>query len=125
MPTIVQSIAYILPVISYIVYKAATKPPFISLFSAITGLGYPSNIPIHGFADEEYKEAYDHFVNNFKMGYDVGAAVSVYVDGKQVISLQGGWQDREKKIEYTKDTLQMVFSVTKTLVIRLLVQEQA
>jgi CubicO group peptidase (beta-lactamase class C family) len=112
-----QTISLIIPLISYIVYQSATKPPFMSTSCALTGfIDCPGSIPIHGYANDEYKEAYDMFINNFKNGQDIGAAMAVYVDGQKVIDVQGGWQDKEKKIEYTKDTLQMVFSSTKTLV---------
>lgn len=116
MHSIVKTISIIVPLVSFIAYKAAFKPPFKSLSCALLGIGCRSGTPINGFVDPEYREVYDLFLKNFEQGLDVGAAVSVYVDGKQVASLQGGWKDREEKISYSKDTLQLVFSNSKVLV---------
>lgn len=80
------------------------------------GIGCPTNIPIHGYVDDDYKEVYDLFSNNFKRGQDIGASVSAYVNGRKILSLQGGWQDIEEKVAYTNKSLQMVFSTSKILV---------
>lgn len=105
---------------SYIAYNAAKKAPFASLPCSLIHIGClsSSDIPIHGFVDTEYKEAYDIFLSNFQQGRDIGASISAYVDGHQILSLHGGWQDVKKKIEYTNETLQMVFSSTKAFVSR-------
>lgn len=116
MLSIGKTISLIVPVISFAIYQSVTKTSFSSLPCAVVGFNCPSNIPIHGFADNNFKETYDIFVDNLKQGHEVGAGLTVYVDGKKVISLQGGWQDVENKIEYTNNTLQMVFSSTKVLV---------
>lgn len=116
MLSIGKTITLIVPLLSYITYNAANKPAYSSLSCSLINFGCPSDIPIHGFFDDEYKEAYDIFVDNFKQGRDVGASISAYVDGRQVLSLQGGWQNIEENIPYTNETLQMVFSSTKALV---------
>ncbi|KAK4520818.1 uncharacterized protein ATC70_006698 [Mucor velutinosus] len=115
MLSLVKAVSLIVPLVSLVVYQAASKPSFLSLPCAVVGFDCPSHIPVHGFVDDEYKEVYDLFVDNIKQGHEVGASLTAYVDGKQVISLQGGWQDVENKIEYTNNTLQMVFSSTKVL----------
>ncbi|KAI8991551.1 beta-lactamase/transpeptidase-like protein [Mycotypha africana] len=113
----VSFVTLVIPITSYILYQAVNKAPFLSLSCAITGFVNcpPSNIPIHGFIADEYEPVKDIFINNFRKGLDVGAGLSVYVDGQQVIDLYGGWRDREKGIEYTNETIQMVFSSTKAL----------
>lgn len=93
----------------------AVKAPYTSISCSFLGIDCPSYIPMHGFVDDEYKEVYNMFLNKFKRGEDMGASISAYVDGRQVLSLQGGWKDQKNKIEYTNETLQMVFSCTKTL----------
>ncbi|KAI9363606.1 beta-lactamase/transpeptidase-like protein [Pilaira anomala] len=110
-----KTVALIVPLVSYIAYNAGHKAPYASLSCSLLGIGCPSGIPIQGFVDDEYKEAYDIFLKNFKQGLDIGASISAYVDGRQVLSLQGGWQDPKEKIEYTNETLQMVYSNTKAL----------
>lgn len=106
----------LVPLVSYVAFIALTKAPYASLSCSLVSIGCPSKIPVHGFVKDDYNEAYDIFVNNFKHGLDIGASISAYVDGEKVLSLQGGWQDRERQIEYSNETLQMVFSCTKSLV---------
>ncbi|GAA5796435.1 hypothetical protein HPULCUR_001807 [Helicostylum pulchrum] len=103
------------PLIAYLVYHANVRPPFASFSCTLIGIDCPTDIPIHGYVDDDYKEVYDIFLNNFKQGRDIGASVSAYVGGRKVVSLQGGWQDIEEKVEYTNESLQMVFSTSKIL----------
>jgi CubicO group peptidase (beta-lactamase class C family) len=53
------------------------------------------------------------FSANFDVHGDVGAAVSLYVDGRPVVDLWGGVADVETGRPWAKDTLQLVFSTTK------------
>lgn len=110
-----QVLGLIVPLISYITYQLVNKEPYSSVTYAITGLNGPT-VPIHGFVEEGFEETLRAFRHNFEIGRDVGAGLAVYVDGHKVIDLQGGWKDVENKVEYTNDTLQMVFSSTKHLV---------
>ncbi|KAI7894202.1 beta-lactamase/transpeptidase-like protein [Mucor mucedo] len=110
-----KKVGLIVPLVSIIAYNVLMKAPYTSFSCSLLHIGCPSHIPIHGFVNDEYKEVYNIFVNNFKQGLDIGASISAYVDGKQVLSLQGGWHDRDKQIEYTNETLQMVYSCTKGL----------
>jgi CubicO group peptidase (beta-lactamase class C family) len=116
MRTTGKGIKFFVPLVSYIAYNAAIKAPFASLSCSLLNVGCLSYIPIHGFVDYEYKQAYQIFLNNFKQGRDIGASISAYVDGHQILSLQGGWQNVKENIEYTNETLQMVFSSTKAFV---------
>jgi hypothetical protein len=106
----------LIPLVSYLAYKAGTKPDFLPVSCALFGYGCPHDIPAQGYYDEKYKSIYDLFLQNFKNGLEVGAGLSVYVDGQQVVDLYGGWKDPKAKIPYTNSTLQMVFSSTKVLV---------
>ncbi|CEJ02912.1 hypothetical protein RMCBS344292_16904 [Rhizopus microsporus] len=105
----------LIPLISYLAYKAGTKPDFLPISCVLFGYSCPHDIPVQGYYDEKYKSIYDLFLQNFKNGLEVGAGLSVYVDGQQVVDLYGGWKDPKTKIPYTNDTLQMVFSSTKFL----------
>lgn len=59
------------------------------------------------------------FLNNFKPTptgeEDLGASFVVYKDGKEIISLTGGWADAEKTKPYTEDTIQIIHSAGKTV----------
>ncbi|OBZ86126.1 Beta-lactamase domain-containing protein 2 [Choanephora cucurbitarum] len=104
---------FIIPVVAYMVYRQLNSGPFLSMTCSLTGFQCPKSIPVNGFADEQFKDTYDVFLDNIKKGYDIGAGLSVYVDGREVIHLQAGWQDPTKRIEYTDNTLQIVFSSSK------------
>ncbi|MFG1974207.1 serine hydrolase domain-containing protein [Nonomuraea fuscirosea] len=55
------------------------------------------------------------FAANLDSGQDVGAAVSVYVHGRQVVDLWGGIADPETGRPWERDTLQVVYSTTKAV----------
>ncbi|MFI5779457.1 serine hydrolase domain-containing protein [Nocardia sp. NPDC051570] len=53
------------------------------------------------------------FAANFDKYGDVGAAVAVYRDGRPVVDLWGGYADPASGRIWERDTLQLVYSVTK------------
>ncbi|MEV5889594.1 serine hydrolase domain-containing protein [Nonomuraea fuscirosea] len=55
------------------------------------------------------------FAANLASGQDVGAAVSVYVHGREVVDLWGGIADPETGRPWERDTLQVVYSTTKAV----------
>lgn len=55
------------------------------------------------------------FAENFAAGREVGAAVSVWQDGRETLSLSGGWSDAARTIPWTPDTLVLIWSATKGL----------
>ncbi|MEV4080632.1 serine hydrolase domain-containing protein [Nonomuraea fuscirosea] len=55
------------------------------------------------------------FAANLDSGQDVGAAVSVYVHGRQVVDLWGGIADPETGRPWERGTLQVVYSTTKAV----------
>lgn len=116
MPSIARTLTLVVPIVSYVAYHAINKAPYHSLSCAFLNVGCPRDIPMQGFVAQEYEKAYDLFLNNFKNGHDVGASISAYVNGEQVLSLNGGWRDHISKLEYDNNTLQMVYSSTKALV---------
>jgi CubicO group peptidase (beta-lactamase class C family) len=118
MISLTKAVSVILPLASLLIYKFDTKAPHTTVPCGVFNVGCltADDIPVQGFVDKEYEFVKDIFVNNFVKGLDVGASISAYVDGKQILSLHGGWQDIEKGTPYTNETLQMVFSSTKTLV---------
>ena len=77
------------------------------------------DVPYHGgYVHEDYVAAEQVFKENFYAGEEVGAGVSAFVNGELVLNIQGGWQNFEEQIPYTENTLQMVFSSTKVLVLK-------
>jgi len=55
----------------------------------------------------------NYFEENFKARGELGAAVSVWKDGGEIVSLAGGFREREKTGKWGKDTLAPVYSATK------------
>ena len=70
---------------------------------------------IEGFCDPRFASVKDTFYRNFKERGEVGAAVSVTVDGETVVDLWGGTTDRAGKSAWQSDTLCCVQSVTKEI----------
>ncbi len=55
------------------------------------------------------------FEENFTLRGELGASVSIWREGVEVISLHGGWRDRQQSIPWTEDTLILMWSITKGL----------
>jgi len=70
---------------------------------------------IHGTCEPRFEAVRTTFAANFDQGYDVGASVAVYVDGRPVVDLWGGFADRDKTKPWERDTIINVWSTTKTM----------
>ena len=57
----------------------------------------------------------DAFEANFRAGAEVGAAVSVYLHGREVVKLWGGTADPDTGRPWREDTLQVIYSATKSV----------
>jgi CubicO group peptidase (beta-lactamase class C family) len=68
---------------------------------------------VHGDVEEGFGPVADAFRRNFTHHGEVGAACSVYADGRKVVDLWGGVADPRAERPWTEDTLQLVFSCTK------------
>ncbi|MEM1295128.1 MAG: serine hydrolase domain-containing protein [Verrucomicrobiota bacterium] len=55
----------------------------------------------------------EHFESNFSERGEVGASVSIWRDGEEMVSLHHGFTDRAKTEPWTADTLVPVWSITK------------
>ncbi len=53
------------------------------------------------------------FDENFSRFGELGASLSVWRDGREVISLAAGWRDRHRTVPWTADTPVLVWSATK------------
>jgi CubicO group peptidase (beta-lactamase class C family) len=68
---------------------------------------------IDGFVEPGFEGVRDAFLTNFTTHGEVGAGVSVHVEGHKVVDLWGGVAEQETGTPYTDDTLQLVYSTTK------------
>ena len=53
------------------------------------------------------------FEANFSKGREVGAALSVWQDGEEILSLCGGFRDAARQIPWQHETLVLIWSATK------------
>jgi CubicO group peptidase (beta-lactamase class C family) len=53
------------------------------------------------------------FEENFAERGELGASVSVWIDGREIVSLAGGFREREKRHPWDASTLALVYSGTK------------
>jgi CubicO group peptidase (beta-lactamase class C family) len=72
--------------------------------------------PIGGNWDPAFESVRDAFAANFADRGEVGAAVCVFVDGRIVVDLIGGFADDARSRRWTPDTLVDVYSVGKPIV---------
>ncbi len=68
---------------------------------------------IDGSCDPRFTPVRDAFRENFASRGELGAAVTVTVDGETVVDLWGGVADRISQRPWTRDTMVVVFSCTK------------
>src|SRR5438270_10820161 len=53
------------------------------------------------------------FQENFEKFGELGAAISVWQNGKPVLDLHGGFRDARREQPWTKDTVVLIWSATK------------
>lgn len=68
---------------------------------------------IHGRCDARFERVRQAFAENFASRNEIGAAVSVVLDGKPVVDLHAGFADAERTRPWTTNTIANVFSTTK------------
>lgn len=71
--------------------------------------------PIGGHCDDGFAAVGREFAENFERRGELGAAVSVVVDGRVVVDLWGGWEDGARLRPWRSDALVNVFSVGKAM----------
>ncbi len=67
---------------------------------------------VEGTCEPRFARVREAFAGSFANG-EVGASVSVYVDGRPLVDLWGGHSDRERSRPWTRDTIANVYSTTK------------
>ena len=70
---------------------------------------------ISGTSTPEYARLGDLLSETLDSGEDVGASVSVTVEGETVVDIWGGWADEAQTTPWGRDTITNVWSTTKTM----------
>jgi CubicO group peptidase (beta-lactamase class C family) len=68
---------------------------------------------VDGTCDAAFAGVRDAFADNFDRGLELGASLSISVDGHNVVDLWGGHLDAERTRPWERDSLVCVFSCTK------------
>lgn len=66
-----------------------------------------------GVSPSALGELLDRFEENFRARGELGASVSVWWRGEEVLSVGEGWCEKERERRWTRDTLVPVYSATK------------
>jgi len=74
-----------------------------------------SPVSIYGHCDKDYMEVKRRFAMNWQEYDEVGASVTIYVNGKKVVDLWGGWADPKTRAPWEENTLVNVFSSGKSV----------
>ena len=72
-------------------------------------------IPIKGICEPEFAPVANVFEDNFKHQGELGAACAVYVDGRKVVDLWGGYKDPKKETPWEENTIAGFYSVGKAM----------
>ena len=68
---------------------------------------------IHGECDPQFSRVKETFEKLYQEDREIGSCFAVYKDGKPLVDLWGGFQDKDKTKPWQKDNLVTVYSTTK------------
>ena len=68
---------------------------------------------IHGECDPQFSKVKETFEKLHQEDREIGSCFAVYKDGKPLVDLWGGFQDKDKTKPWQKDNLVTVYSTTK------------
>src|SRR5437016_5672755 len=68
---------------------------------------------VEGYYDPQFERVAEEFVRNFQERGEVGASVSITIEGEPVVDMWGGSADPTANKPWVKDTITHVFSATK------------
>ena len=74
-----------------------------------------NDVVIHGTCDQRFQQLHDFFARNLSTGEDIGASAAVFIDGKPLVDLWGGYADEARTQPWESDTIVNTFSTTKTM----------
>jgi CubicO group peptidase (beta-lactamase class C family) len=73
------------------------------------------SVAIHGECDPRFAAVKEALAGNFAERGELGAAVTIALEGRVVVDLWGGWMDETRTRPWARDTLVDVFSVGKAV----------
>ena len=70
---------------------------------------------VEGTCDARFSRVRDVLAASLASGADIGASAAVFIDGKPVVDIWGGFTDAARTQPWTRDTIVNNFSTTKTM----------
>ena len=70
---------------------------------------------VNGYCDPKFIELKEYFEESINSKFELGAAISIEIEGESVINLWGGYQDANRRRAWEEDTLCNTFSVSKAM----------
>lgn len=74
------------------------------------------DVTVEGTCDPKFAAVRDAFRSNFAHDIELGAALSVSIEGRNVVDIWAGWRDEAQTLPWQRDTLACIFSCTKGVV---------
>lgn len=75
----------------------------------------PAKVQVQGTCSDEFAPVRAAFTHNLETGQDIGASVAVFVDGRCVVDLWGGYFDGTYTRPFERHTIVQGYSSTKTI----------
>jgi CubicO group peptidase (beta-lactamase class C family) len=72
-----------------------------------------TKVELQGHCDARWKRVREVFEASFESGAELGAGLSIVVEGRNVVELWGGFADKDRTRPWRRDTLVNVYSTTK------------
>ncbi|WQF78088.1 Putative beta-lactamase/transpeptidase [Colletotrichum destructivum] len=69
----------------------------------------------HGTCDPKFQGVRDRFQQLLESGQELGASLTVTIDGEEAVNLWGGYADADRTRPWNEDTIVNVWSTTKTI----------
>ncbi|KAF2420746.1 beta-lactamase [Tothia fuscella] len=70
---------------------------------------------VNGYCDPKFEKVKTLLEDSIESDKELGASISLNIDGKTVIDIYGGYADFDKSKPWEKDTIVNIFSSTKTI----------
>ena len=68
---------------------------------------------VHGECDPKFNKVKETFQKLYKEDREIGSCFAVYQDGRPIVDLWGGYQDKDRTKPWEKETIVTVYSTTK------------
>jgi CubicO group peptidase (beta-lactamase class C family) len=70
---------------------------------------------VNGLCDDRFADVRDVLEANLASGEELGASITVNVEGETLVDMWGGWRDQTATQPWERDTIVNVWSTTKTV----------